>query len=104
MVIDTIAPDQDDTPEVRSTVALAVGEAIRASFRSTDLAFESQTQDGRFTMLLPATALDQAQGIVPKVESAIRQRLPADQANRTLSIRTADIARLGTAATETSGG
>ena len=31
-------------------------------------------------------------------------RLPADQANRALSIRTADIAQLGTAATGASGG
>lgn len=104
MVIDTNAPDQDDTPEIRSAVALAVGEAIRASFRSTDLAFESQAHDGRFTMLLPATALEQAQTIVAKVEGAIRSRLPAGQSDRRIAIRTVDIAKLGASATGASGG
>ncbi|MEQ8395814.1 hypothetical protein [Thalassobaculum sp.] len=104
MVIDTIAAEVSDAPEVRTAVALAVGEAIRASFRSSDLAFESQRHDGRFVMLLPATAVEQAKAIIDKVERAIRQRLPKGQSERKLSIKAIDITEMAKPTAESRSG
>lgn len=102
--IDTMDPDQADTPEHRTELALAIGEAIRASFRSSDLAFENQRRDGRYVLLLPGTPVDQTRGLVEKVEAAIRRRLSAPLAQRRLSIRVADIGELSTAEAESPGG
>jgi len=100
IIIETDDPDGGETAESRTELALAVGEAIRTSFRSSDLAFESQRHDGRFVLLLPGTSVAQTQGMVSKLETAIRRRLSAEHAGRQLAIRVADITDTGAAGPE----
>lgn len=100
MTIDAADAQDFDTPESRTELALAVGEAIRASFRSSDLAFESQRHDGRYVLLLPGTPVEQTRGMTDKLETAIRRRLSPARAGRPLAIRVADIADIARAGTE----
>lgn len=62
-------------PEQRSMLALAVGEATRTTFRSTDLAFERETEEAGFAILLPGTPLDHAETLATKMHEAVRGRL-----------------------------
>ena len=63
-------------PEQQTLFALALGEAARATFRSTDLAFEQETDDAAFAILLPGTPLEHAEGLAGKLRTAIAGRLP----------------------------
>lgn len=91
MTIDTFDPDDAETQDSRTELSLAIGEAIRASFRASDLAFESQRHDGRYLLLLPGTPVETTQGMRDKLEAAIRRRLSAEHASRQLVIRATDI-------------
>jgi hypothetical protein len=72
--------------EQQTLFALALGEAARATFRSTDLAFEQETDDAAFAILLPGTPLEHAEGLADKLRTAIAARLPA-----TISIKDVEI-------------
>lgn len=95
MTIEAADPAMNDSPESRTALALAVGEAIRAEFRSSDLAFESQENDGQFVLLLPGTPVETARGMAEKLERAIRGRLPGEQSGQSLVIRVAGLAEDG---------
>jgi hypothetical protein len=62
--------------EQQTLFALALGEAARATFRSTDLAFEREHNDAAFTILLPGTPIEHAEGLADKLRTAISARLP----------------------------
>jgi hypothetical protein len=62
--------------EQQTLFALALGEATRSTFRSTDLAFEQEKDDAAFTILLPGTPLEHAEGLAGKLRKAIEARLP----------------------------
>ena len=64
------------TPELQSLFALTVGEAARSVFRSTDLAFEQQEDETGFTILLPGTQLEHAEGLATRFRDALEERLP----------------------------
>lgn len=103
MTIESADPGLNDSSESRTALALAVGEAIRAEFRSSDLAFESQENDGQFVMLLPGTPVETARGMAEKLERAIRRRLSGEQTGQSLVIRVADLAEDGEATPRGSG-
>ncbi len=64
-------------PEQHSILALALGEAARTTFRSTDLAFERAAEDAEFAILLPGTPLDDAELLAGKLRDALRPHLPS---------------------------
>lgn len=64
-------------PEQHSILALALGEAARTTFRATDLAFERESEDAEYAILLPGTPLDDAEFLAGKLRDAIAQHLPA---------------------------
>lgn len=64
-------------PEQHSILALALGEAARTTFRSTDLAFEREAEDADYAILLPGTPMDDAEFLAGKLRDAIGQHLPA---------------------------
>lgn len=64
-------------PEQHSILALALGEAARTTFRSTDLAFERAAEDAEFAILLPGTPLDDAEMLAGKLRDALRPHLPS---------------------------
>jgi len=71
-----IGDGQEWSPEHRSVFALAVGEATRSTFRSSDLAFEREREDDGFAILLPGTPLEDATALREKFRAAVAARLP----------------------------
>ena len=63
-------------PEHHSILALALGEAARTTFRSTDLAFEREAEDAEYAILLPGTPLADAEQLAGKLRQAIAAHLP----------------------------
>ncbi|MDF1791058.1 MAG: hypothetical protein P1U88_04065 [Thalassobaculaceae bacterium] len=73
-----VRPSDPDAlgPEQHSILALALGEAVRTTFRATDLAFEREREDAEYAILLPGTPLDDAELLAGKLRTALERRLP----------------------------
>lgn len=83
-----VRPHEPDTlaPEQHSILALALGEAARTTFRSTDLAFEREADDADYAILLPGTPIDDAKLLAGKLRDAIGVHLPASIPLATIQI------------------
>ncbi|WPZ33488.1 hypothetical protein T8K17_19910 [Thalassobaculum sp. OXR-137] len=75
LIVRPVDPDAL-APEQHSILALALGEAARATFRSTDLAFEREADDAEYAILLPGTPLDDAELLGSKLRQAMAGHLP----------------------------
>lgn len=73
-----VQPSDPDalSPEQHSILALALGEAVRTTFRATDLAFEREPEDAEYAILLPGTPIGDAKFLAGKLRDALGRRLP----------------------------
>lgn len=78
--------------EQHSILALALGEAVRSTFRATDLAFEREAADAEYAILLPGTPLDDATLLAGKLRAAISGHLPESLPAETIEIAAEPIA------------
>lgn len=69
------------TVHQRNAVASAIGQAVRASLRDTDLACDVGNNGLVYGVVLPATPVEQARIVSDKLEAAVRKALPPQLAN-----------------------
>lgn len=72
--------------EQHSILALALGEAVRSTFRATDLAFEREAQDAEYAILLPGTPIEDATLLADRLRAAISNHLPDSLPAKTIEI------------------
>jgi len=78
-------------PEQHSILALALGEAVRTTFRATDLAFERERDDAEYAILLPGTPGEDAETLAGKLRDALARRLPPGLPVESIDIRASQI-------------
>lgn len=67
--------------EARADLAAAISTGVHRSLRNTDLACEYGSQGTSYGVVLPATPLEQAHVVARKLETAVREELPAELAH-----------------------